>query len=91
MTRQILLVAPGRQDGYGSISAALRQASHGALLTLAAGRYNETLVITTVVTLAAEHEPGSVQRRGARSWRKARATSPYATASWPTRRGPGSS
>jgi DNA polymerase III delta prime subunit len=60
MSRQNLVVAPGRADGYRSIATALRQASDGALLTVAAGTYEESLVISKVVTIATEGEPGSV-------------------------------
>jgi hypothetical protein len=60
MTRQVLLVSPHRPGAFGSIAAALHDASDGALIKLSAGRYDEKLVISKVVTLAVEDDPGSV-------------------------------
>jgi len=65
MTRQVLLVSPDGAGGYGSIAAALTDAADGALITVAAGRYEEQLVITRVVTLAVQGEPGSVHLHAA--------------------------
>ena len=54
--RQVLLVARDRPGAFGSIAEALRHAADGALITLAPGRYDERLVITKVVTLAAQDD-----------------------------------
>jgi Holliday junction resolvasome RuvABC ATP-dependent DNA helicase subunit len=54
MTRQLVLVAPGRTGAYGSIGEALADASDGTVITVAAGRYDEALVATKVVSLVAE-------------------------------------
>jgi hypothetical protein len=53
MTRQVLLVERGHADAFRSIGEALAEAREGALISLAAGRYEESLVITQAVTLAA--------------------------------------
>ncbi|HEY3869639.1 MAG TPA: right-handed parallel beta-helix repeat-containing protein [Actinocrinis sp.] len=60
MTRQLMLVAADRPGGYRTIAEALRNASDGALITIAAGRYDEQLVIDRVVTMTPEQAPGSV-------------------------------
>jgi Holliday junction resolvasome RuvABC ATP-dependent DNA helicase subunit/nitrous oxidase accessory protein NosD len=57
--RQVLLVAKDRPSAFGSITEALRHAADGALIALAPGRYDERLIITKVITLAAENEVGS--------------------------------
>lgn len=64
MTRQVLVVAPDRPAGFRTIAEALRNAADGALITVAAGRYDENLAIDRVVTLAPEGEPGSVTVHG---------------------------
>ena len=61
MARQVLLVEPGRAGAFGSVGEALAEAREGALISLAAGRYEESVVITQAVTLAAAGEPGSAQ------------------------------
>ncbi|MER7752800.1 right-handed parallel beta-helix repeat-containing protein [Kitasatospora sp. NPDC097643] len=53
MSRQVLLVSPVRPGAHRSISAALAEAPEGALITVAPGRYEEALVITRAVTVAA--------------------------------------
>ncbi|MFJ3793426.1 right-handed parallel beta-helix repeat-containing protein [Kitasatospora sp. NPDC090091] len=53
MSRQVLLVSPGRPGAHRSIAAALAEASEGALITVAPGRYEEALDITRPVTVAA--------------------------------------
>jgi nitrous oxidase accessory protein NosD len=47
--------------GYRSIGEALRGATDGAVVTIAAGRYEERLVIDRVVTLVPEQDAGSVE------------------------------
>ena len=59
--RQTMLVCRERPGAFRSIGGALAQATDGALITLAAGRYEEQLVIRKAVTLAVEAEAGSVQ------------------------------
>ncbi|MFI6444305.1 right-handed parallel beta-helix repeat-containing protein [Kitasatospora sp. NPDC050543] len=54
MSRQVLLVSADRPGAHRSITAALADAAEGALITIAAGRYDESLTITRPVTLAAE-------------------------------------
>ena len=63
MTRQVLKVggAAGGAGGYRSIGEALRGATDGAVVTIAAGRYEERLVIDRVVTLVPEQDAGSVE------------------------------
>lgn len=61
MTRQKLVVAPDRPDAYPTITAALRQARDGALVSIAPGTYPEQVVLDRVVTLAAEQAAGSVR------------------------------
>jgi Holliday junction resolvasome RuvABC ATP-dependent DNA helicase subunit len=60
MTRQVLLVAPDRPGAYRSIGKALADAAEGALITVAPGRYEETLNITRAVSLSAEDGSGTV-------------------------------
>ncbi|MEY9932108.1 Holliday junction resolvasome RuvABC ATP-dependent DNA helicase subunit/nitrous oxidase accessory protein NosD [Catenulispora sp. GP43] len=64
MTRQKLVVAPDRADAYPTITAALRQARDGALVSIAPGTYPEQVVLDRVVTLAAEQAAGSVRIEG---------------------------
>ncbi|MGW4995460.1 right-handed parallel beta-helix repeat-containing protein [Streptomyces mirabilis] len=61
MSRRVLLVAPDRPGAYRSIAQALAEAHDGALITVAAGQYEERLDITRAVTLAAENGAGSVR------------------------------
>ncbi|MFF2141677.1 right-handed parallel beta-helix repeat-containing protein [Kitasatospora sp. NPDC058190] len=57
---QRLLVSRERPGAYPTIGAALADATEGALITVAAGRYEEALTITRPVTLAAEDGDGAV-------------------------------
>jgi Holliday junction resolvasome RuvABC ATP-dependent DNA helicase subunit len=61
MTRQVLLVAPGRPGAHRSVAAALAEAHEGALISLAAGRYEENLTLTRMVTISAEEGPGTAR------------------------------
>ncbi|MEW2168013.1 right-handed parallel beta-helix repeat-containing protein [Streptomyces sp. NPDC007084] len=61
MSRQVLLVSPDRPGAHRTISGALAEAADGALVTVAAGRYEEALDITRPVTVAAEGGAGSVR------------------------------
>ncbi|MCX4460791.1 right-handed parallel beta-helix repeat-containing protein [Streptomyces sp. NBC_01728] len=61
MSRQVLLVSPDRPGAYRTIAQALVDATEGALVTVAPGRYEENLDITRAVTLAAEGGAGTVQ------------------------------
>ena len=58
--RQVLSVDPGRPGAHRTIGEALRNAPDGAVITIAAGRYDERLAVDRVVTLTPEGEPGSV-------------------------------
>ncbi|WP_327179401.1 right-handed parallel beta-helix repeat-containing protein [Streptomyces sp. NBC_01335] len=53
MSRQILLVSQDGTAPYRTIGAALAAAADGALITISAGTYRESLVVNRVVTLAA--------------------------------------
>ncbi|MFJ5531074.1 right-handed parallel beta-helix repeat-containing protein [Streptomyces sp. NPDC093261] len=61
MTRPVLLVSPDRPGAYRAIADALADATDGALITIAPGRYDETLYITRAVTLTAEGTGGTVE------------------------------
>ncbi|MER7156194.1 right-handed parallel beta-helix repeat-containing protein, partial [Streptomyces lydicus] len=61
MTRQILLVSAQRPGAHRSIAEALSQAGEGALVSVEAGRYEERILLTGAVTLAAQDGPGSVE------------------------------
>ena len=61
MTRQMLKVGGAGSGGYRTIGEALRGATDGAVVTIAAGRYEERLVIDRVVTLVPEQDAGSVE------------------------------
>ncbi len=54
MSRHILAVSPDRPGAYRTVAAALADARDGTLITLAPGRYEESLLITRPVTLAAD-------------------------------------
>src|SRR5260221_7592803 len=54
MTRHMLLVSRDRPGAHRTIADALLQATDGALISIAAGRYDERLHIQRVVTLAPE-------------------------------------
>ncbi|MFI7499922.1 right-handed parallel beta-helix repeat-containing protein [Streptomyces sp. NPDC049687] len=53
MTRQVLLVSRDRPGAYPSIGEALRAAADGAVITVAGGTYEESLVISRMVTITA--------------------------------------
>ena len=61
MSRQLLKVAQDGRDAHPTIRAALAAARSGALISIAPGRYEESLMITKVVTLAAQNGRGSVE------------------------------
>ncbi|MFC1408812.1 right-handed parallel beta-helix repeat-containing protein [Streptacidiphilus sp. N1-1] len=54
MSRHILAVSPDRPGAYRTVAAALADARDGTLITLAPGRYEESLLIIRPVTLAAD-------------------------------------
>jgi SpoVK/Ycf46/Vps4 family AAA+-type ATPase len=67
MAGQQLVVSPGERGCYGTIGAALEEARSNAVITVRPGDYDENLVISRVVTIAAEDVRGSVRiapRRG---------------------------
>jgi Holliday junction resolvasome RuvABC ATP-dependent DNA helicase subunit len=57
MTRQVLQV-PG---AFRTIAEALAKATDGSVINVAAGRYEESLAITRMVTINAEEGPGTVR------------------------------
>ncbi|HXA63236.1 MAG TPA: right-handed parallel beta-helix repeat-containing protein, partial [Streptosporangiaceae bacterium] len=61
MSRQLFTVHPDRPDSHRSIGEALSEASSGALIMVAPGRYDENLIISQVVTIAAEEGAGTVE------------------------------
>ncbi|MFI1052194.1 right-handed parallel beta-helix repeat-containing protein [Streptomyces griseoruber] len=62
MSRQTLTVAPDRPHAHRTIARALDEARDGALILLAPGRYEESLVISRAVTLSADTTtPGEVR------------------------------
>ncbi|MFC3995810.1 right-handed parallel beta-helix repeat-containing protein [Nocardiopsis sediminis] len=61
MARQLLKVAPDGKDAHTTIRAALEAARSGALISIAPGRYEESLMVTKVVTLAAQQGRGTVE------------------------------
>ncbi|MER6536472.1 right-handed parallel beta-helix repeat-containing protein [Streptomyces sp900105755] len=61
MSRQVLLVSPDRPGAHRTIGQALADATEGALVTIAPGRYEENLDIIRAVTIAAESGAGTVQ------------------------------
>ncbi len=68
MTRPMLTVCAEQRDGsYRTIGEALDVARNGAVISVQPGRYEENLVITKMVTIAADDVRGSVRiapRRG---------------------------
>ncbi|MFW6642323.1 right-handed parallel beta-helix repeat-containing protein [Nocardiopsis algeriensis] len=61
MTRHLLTVDPDGRDGHATIGEAVEAARGGALITIAPGRYEESLVLRKVVTLVARDGRGSVE------------------------------
>ncbi|SMC96573.1 right-handed parallel beta-helix repeat-containing protein [Lentzea albidocapillata] len=59
MSRHVLTV--DRDNGYRTISAALQDARNGSVISVLPGRYDESLVVTKVVTIAASEPRGSVE------------------------------
>ena len=66
MNRQLLEVGTGRPGAHVTISAALSAARGGAMIVVAAGEYEENLRIDRMVSISAEHGPGSVRVRAKR-------------------------
>ncbi|MFE9853130.1 right-handed parallel beta-helix repeat-containing protein [Streptomyces sp. NPDC005576] len=61
MTRQVLTVDQNGSGGFASIGEALARARSGAVISVRPGRYAESLVISTRVTLVADGPRGSVE------------------------------
>ncbi|MBB4681422.1 right-handed parallel beta-helix repeat-containing protein [Crossiella cryophila] len=59
MSRHVLTV--DRDSGYRTISAALLDARNGTVISVLPGRYDESLEVTKVVTIAASDARGSVE------------------------------
>ncbi|MER7913732.1 right-handed parallel beta-helix repeat-containing protein [Streptomyces sp. NPDC096068] len=60
-TRQTLLVSRTRAGAHRTIAEALRQAVDGAVISVDPGRYDEALLLTRTVTVAAADGPGTVE------------------------------
>ncbi|GAA0804884.1 right-handed parallel beta-helix repeat-containing protein [Spirilliplanes yamanashiensis] len=60
MSRQVLVVAPGRPGALPTIGAALERAEDDATVTVHEGRYEENLVVRKRVTIVAGDGPGTV-------------------------------
>ncbi|MFF9479902.1 right-handed parallel beta-helix repeat-containing protein [Streptomyces sp. NPDC014733] len=58
MARHLLIVDPDGVDGHRTIAEAIQAARSGAVISVRAGRYEENLVVTKMVTLVA-HEAGA--------------------------------
>ncbi|GAA4496989.1 hypothetical protein GCM10023191_039810 [Actinoallomurus oryzae] len=61
MSRQLLTVSPDGPGGFRTIQEALAAARTGSVVRIRPGRYAESLVIRTRVTIVAEGERGSVE------------------------------
>ncbi len=61
MARQLLTVTPDGSSGHPTIGSAVDVAENGALITIAPGRYEESLTLRKVVTLVARDGRGSVE------------------------------
>jgi SpoVK/Ycf46/Vps4 family AAA+-type ATPase len=61
VTRQVLTVDQNGSGGFASIGEALTRARSGAVISVRPGRYAESLVIGTRVTLVADGPRGSVE------------------------------
>ncbi|MCB5906101.1 right-handed parallel beta-helix repeat-containing protein [Streptomyces pinistramenti] len=59
MARHLLIVDPDGVDGHRTIAEAIQAARSGTVISVRAGRYEENLVVTKMVTLVA-HEAGAV-------------------------------
>ncbi len=59
MSRHVLTV--DRDQGYRTISAALQDARNGTVISVLPGRYDESLTVTKVVTIAASDARGTVE------------------------------
>ncbi|HEV7935713.1 MAG TPA: right-handed parallel beta-helix repeat-containing protein, partial [Actinomadura sp.] len=61
MPRHLLTVHPDRPDSYRTIADALAAARGGALISISPGRYEESVVVSKVVTIVAEEGRGTVE------------------------------
>ncbi|MFI9005909.1 right-handed parallel beta-helix repeat-containing protein [Actinosynnema sp. NPDC053489] len=61
MGRHLVSVHKERPGGHQTIGQALEAARSGAVIQVAAGRYEENLVVTKLVTITTEDAPGSVR------------------------------
>ncbi|MEU3307483.1 right-handed parallel beta-helix repeat-containing protein [Nocardiopsis sp. NPDC006832] len=61
MSRQLLTVNPDAQGAHETISSALEAAVGDAVITIAPGRYEESLVLREVVTLVSRDGRGTVE------------------------------
>jgi SpoVK/Ycf46/Vps4 family AAA+-type ATPase len=61
VSRQLLTVSPDEPGRFRTIEEALAAARTGAVIRIRPGRYAESLMIRTRVTMVADGEPGSVE------------------------------
>jgi len=61
VSRQLLTVSPDEPGGFRTVEEALAAARTGSVIRIRPGRYAESLVIRTRVTIVAEGERGSVE------------------------------
>jgi SpoVK/Ycf46/Vps4 family AAA+-type ATPase len=61
VSRQMLTVSPDEPGGFRTIEEALAAARTGSVIRIRPGRYTESLVIRTRVTIVAEGDRGSVE------------------------------
>lgn len=61
MSQRRITVSQSAGSGYRTIGEALRAAVDGAVITVHPGSYSENLVLTRIVTIAAEGGPGTVR------------------------------
>jgi SpoVK/Ycf46/Vps4 family AAA+-type ATPase len=61
VSRQLLTVSPDEPGGFRTIEEALAAARTGSVIRIRPGRYAESLVIRTRVTIVAEGDRGSVE------------------------------
>ncbi|WP_405455237.1 right-handed parallel beta-helix repeat-containing protein [Streptomyces sp. NBC_00101] len=63
MSRQVLTVCPDGSEGFRTIAEALAGARSGAVVSVRPGTYEESLTVTTRVTIVAEQARGTVEIR----------------------------
>ncbi|WFE25464.1 right-handed parallel beta-helix repeat-containing protein [Solwaraspora sp. WMMD791] len=61
MTQRMITVSQSAGSGYRTLGEALRAAVDGSVISVQAGSYSENLVLTKIVTIAAQDGPGTVR------------------------------